>query len=108
MTAAFSANADGGGHGGIVLTGADTSNVIAAVGAGFKDGTHTITGAATQTSINTTDVATASTAVLQLSGANINDAGSILNGAITIGYNSTSQTFVMGTDPGLASSEHVN
>jgi flagellin len=108
VTAAFSANADGGGHGGIVLTGADTSNVIAAVGAGFKDGTHTITGAATQTSINTTDVATASTAVLQLSGANISDAGSTLNGAITIAYHETSQTFVMGNNPGATTPQYVN
>jgi len=100
VTAAYSASVGGSGDKGIVLTGSDTSNVIAFNNNSLVDSTDASAAVATLHTIatgnNKTNVATASTAVLQLTGQNISDSGSTLNGAIQIAYHGTSQIFVMG------------
>ncbi len=64
-----------------------------------------------QAGTNGQPVSTPSTAILQLpqtSGANnIDDANSVLGGAITLTYNTNSQTFIMGNDPGATNADHI-
>jgi flagellin len=107
VTAAYNPNAGGAGLKGIVLIGSDTSNVIAFNHNTLIDVNDANDPVATLNPIvagnNVTNVATSSTAVLQLSGANVNDSTSTLNGAIQINYNGQSQTFIMGAQPSNAS-----
>jgi flagellin len=115
VSASWGAAEAGGGKGGLVLTSTTNGvNTITVGGAGISDGGHAIvndaTGVGHAAGVAGNSFGTASTAILQLGTGNITDTGmgaSTLGGAINISYGGTNQVFIVGSDPGSASSLHV-
>ena len=116
VSASFITNADGtAGHGGLQLTDVTNGvNTITVGGAGITDGANAVgkdaTGTGHQAGVAGNSFGTASTAILQLTTGNLTDTGgsaSVLGGAVNIGYGGVNQVFIMGSDPGAASSLHV-
>ena len=112
VQATFNTAADGtAGDGGLVLTSNNNGAfTITPGGAGLTVNGHAIaidgTSALKQTGVAGDSFGTDSTAVLQLQGGgDMTDGSDQLGGAITINYNSASQTFIMGSNPGGA--QHV-
>jgi flagellin len=122
VSAAWDATANGVGKGGLTLTStADGLNSITVTPGSLRDTTDgggtnvtTVGGGTTDVAgTNGNPVSTPSTAILQLDQSlgtnNINDAnnGSVLGGTISLTYNTHSDVFIMGSDPGALSGNHV-
>lgn len=106
FTAAWDANASGSGDGAVVLTAnAAGDNPITVTGTPtLADTTHAGAVTADASGVGATDgtntvVATSSTAILQLSSGNINDATATLGGAVSLSFNGNTQVFIMGSAP---------
>jgi flagellin len=120
VNAVWSATAGAGGQtgGGLVLTsktpGTPAANAITVGTDTLADHTNTdavinVDAGATAKSAGTAATAgSASTAIIELTSmANMNDATVNLTGRFTLNFNGNSQVFVMGTDPGGGSPQHV-
>jgi flagellin len=105
--AAWSANAGAGATPALVLTGnANGNNAITVTGTPTLIDTsdtnavvNADSGAAGITAGTDHQVATSSTAILQLASGNITDGSATLSGAVSLTFNGNSQVFIMGSQP---------